>query len=388
MKQIKYVFTDILRNKRVYIFYMIQMIIVLFLIGTVIQSVTETVKGYYAVKKITNAETYVLNDYTNDEHFATLFENETESVIKMRELYEYSINLDIPYYYTQFSYTSDEIDGIDVKQYTVNKNFFDIFNIGISEGRMFNDNDYTINTNEVIPIIVGYKLQNVYNLDKTYSLYDEGTGELHRYKVIGVLNNNAKFYDLYALNTPYNLNYSYIKPLMTSNISELSFSDIDMALSSTVYFSNSIDKVKLIEQKSQKLGLMSYRVDKANSKVDWFISLMTENIQYELATALIVLLFAAIGMSVNLNLIISKNMREFAIHILCGGRYFDIAKRLVLQCLIATILAAIPSIIHIGLNVSVIFTILIVCFITVITSTAPIYKLYKIPVSELLRSVD
>lgn len=123
MKQIKYVFTDILRNKRVYIFYMIQMIIVLFLIGTVIQSVTETVKGYYAVKKITNAETYVLNDYTNDEHFATLFENETESVIKMRELYEYSINLDIPYYYTQFSYTSDEIDGIDVKQYTVNKNF-------------------------------------------------------------------------------------------------------------------------------------------------------------------------------------------------------------------------------------------------------------------------
>ena len=112
---------------------------------------------------------------------------------------------------------------------------------------------------------------------------------------------------------------------------------------------------------------------------------MKERNLYLLSIAAIIVIFAAIGMSTNLSLIISKSMREYSIHILCGGRYIDIAKRLFMQMLILMLIALIPTAISIGLSTSLIVTAIFAVIISVAIMTTPIVKLYSMPINRLLK---
>lgn len=388
MNQFRYVISDIRRNKRTSLFYIIQLAVVLLLLVSTVSSITSTMKGYNAVKKVINSKTYILANHTSDHHFSEMFANEGETVLKLRELYMFSLGLDIPYSYSQFSYVDDIIDGIEIKQYTVDNSFLEIFNIRVVAGRTFTEEDFSLISSGDIPILVGYNLKDTYQLGQTYSFYDGGTGELIKCRVIGVLENNAGYYDLYNLSDHKSLNYSYIKPMMHSNINELSFSDIDMAISSTVYFSEDTETLQKIAVKSQELGLFTYSVETAKSEVEWFVNTIKEKVEYELTIAFVILIFAAVGMSANLSMMVTKNMKEYSIHILCGGMYRNIATRLVLQLLLISLVALLPTIVFWGISLDVLYTLCIMLFVDLIILSFPLYKLYSIHISELLRRFD
>lgn len=385
MKQLKYVFSDFVRNKRVNLFFLIQMIVVFLLVGLSANSIISTMKGYRAVAAIRNAQAYILSDCTPDDRFRDLMEASDENEPKLHKLLNFIKGRNIEKTYSQYSYIVDEFNGLPVLQYTANSSFFEIFGLTCNQGRDFTENDYALSADAAIPIIVGYGLRTTYSLGETYPMRDAGTGMDIHCKVIGVLPRGASFYDFHNLNNEIFLDYSYIKPMQDGNVEAMSFSDVDMAISSSVFFTNNVDEVRSVQQKSKELGLFDYKVSTPQEQIQWFFELMKERNLYLLSIATIIVIFAAIGMSTNLSLIISKSMREYSIHILCGGRYIDIAKRLFMQMLILMLIALIPTAISIGLSTSLIVTAIFAVIISVAIMTTPIVKLYSMPINRLLK---
>lgn len=386
MRQFFYVLCDLKIHKRVNIFFILQMIIVVFLTTFSITLATSTYKGYNALSKIANNNTYILNDYTDPDHLSYLFANESEYIDDLRKLYSYIISSPDFDTYTSYSYIEEQQEnGIEIKQYTSDLNFLEINGIDVSQGRLLNYEDFKLDNKDVIPILVGYKLKDVYKLGNTYTLFDGGTGKEITCQVVGILKNNSGYYNLEAIDQYINLNYSYIKPLMYLNVDSLSYSDIDMAIASTVFFSNDKKAIESVVQRSYELGLFSYSVDSLKSELNSFINTMKNSLEYILGIAVIVFLFASIGMTANLSMMINQNMKEYTIHILCGGRYKDIAIRLSLQLLISIVISIIPSLIYFGINLGTLYSVLLIILAMLTVLIIPLRKLYSIPISELLR---
>lgn len=386
MKQIFYVLSDLKLHKRVNIFFILQMIIVILLTTFSVTLALSTYKGYNALSKIANNNTYVLSDNTDPDHLAYLFANEDKYTDDIRKLYSDIISSQDYYTYTAYSYIDiEQKDGISIKQYTSDLNFLEINGIEVSQGRMLRLEDYELSDINTIPILVGYKLKDMYKLGNIYTLYDGGTGAEISCQVVGILKNNAGYYNLESIDQYINLNYSYIKPLMYMNVNSMSYSDIDMAIASTVFFAEDSENIEAVVEEAYKLGLFSYSVDSLKSELDDFVDTMKESLEFILGIAIIIFLFASVGMTANLNMMIRQNMKEYTIHILCGGRYKDIATRLSLQLSISIIISIIPSLICFGVNMETFYSILLIIVVMSGVLIIPLKKLYSTPISELLR---
>ena len=97
----------------------------------------------------------------------------------------------------------------------------------------------------MLPILIGYELQDKYKLGKEYEFEHGGTGDTFRGKVVGILRKSSKYYELNGLSVSLSLDFSYIVPQSTKNMDNLSFSDLDMAETRMVVFGdkNKIQKI-------------------------------------------------------------------------------------------------------------------------------------------------
>lgn len=386
MKQLKYAFMDILNSKRICFIFIIQMMMAFLLISISLIDIIDLNKGLDKLEKLRQADVYVTIDSTSDEKFGELFENSDETEIALRELYQTILDLNIEGQYTEYSYIDGiNADGMQVEQVTANDKFFEIFNIEIYKGKMFDKDDYSLMSDDVIPIVVGYNLKDTYEIGKTYDMYDCGNGRDMKCKVIGVLKRNSCFYKISNITEEISLNYSYIKPLMINNLSAMSFSDMDMAINSTVYFTSNVSELNKVIQKSAELNLFTLSTEKAEESIDVFADMVREKIDYNMVISVIILFFCVTGMIANLLSMISKMMREFAIHILCGGRYKHIVYRLEFQILVQILIAIIPTLLVLGIRVEVGYSFILGLLISLAIIAAPIYKLYTISISQMVR---
>ena len=71
----------------------------------------------------------------------------------------------------EWGYEEDAPNRIPISEYTVNKEFLDLNNIQVCEGRMFEEEDYQISGNQV-PVLVGKDLQEEYQaLDVSWHIH-------------------------------------------------------------------------------------------------------------------------------------------------------------------------------------------------------------------------
>ena len=227
--------------------------------------------------------------------------------------------------------TLESVDDHDIIEATVSNMFFEIYNIETFQGRMFDEKDFTYQT-EVVPIIIGYGLKDKYHIGQEYVKKDCATNQDIVYKVVGILNKNSTYPSLVDIGREINLNYTYFRPLNIKDISD--FGSMDMAISSTVIFANSEDDVRFIEQKSVELGLFSMDYKKIHARIKEFLYYFKKKMLYQLFIAFVILMFAGISMALNLVTMISQKFKEFSIHLLCGGSIKDIVQRLTFQLVI------------------------------------------------------
>jgi hypothetical protein len=180
------------------------------------------------------------------------------------------------------------------------------------------------------------------------------------------------------------LNFSYIKPL--ANAAHLTeFSDLDMAINSTVVFSSDKTILRAIEKKSSELNLFSIHFTLIQERIDDFLDSYIKQFIYLIGTAIIILLFAMLGMVSALLSLISKNMKDYTIHILCGGRIKNVGLRLMMHVGLIFIIPLISCAFLVGFNLAFIYTIILSLAICIAVLLLPMYKLYFTSVSQMIR---
>lgn len=388
MEQLKYVLEDLRHNKRVNFFFIVQITIVMILISLSISESLRSHRGYQKMERLKTTSAYGLADYTDNDHMQDLFVNASKNLIKMQRLYQFSQTLDISASYAVFSYLDGEIvNGVEEKEVTGDKGFFDFFDLDVISGQGFSEQDYQIasTADQPIPVLIGYQLRNTYQVGETYSKFDCGTGQPAEYHVIGVLKNNSYYYEPHDLSEAVSLDYSIIKPIVRANYSRMSFSDIDMLLSSTVFFTDQPEKLEAIVEKSHEYGLMDYRVKPIADSINDYLDYLKMQLSYKLTVAVIILFFSVIGMSANMNEMLNRHIREYSIHILCGGRYTDIGTRLVLQVMLVSAVSMIPILILHKFSITTLLTLFCLILISGAILLVPLIRLNKTAVATMLR---
>ena len=391
MEQLQYVLRDLRHNKRVNIFFMIQITIVIFLISLSISDMLRAWNGWSRMKRLRTSSAYILGDYTDEEQIHELFQNESKTRIKMQRLYQFTQTVDVSASYAVFQYLNGEnYNGISEREVTGDKNFFEFFDLDVISGQGFSDADYQIasTSGTPVPVLVGYQLQSKYKVGSIYDKYDCGTGEPVQYRVIGTLRSHSCYYEPGDLSTEISLDYAIVKPIIRANYSRMSFSDIDMLLSSTVFFTDQPDHLNAIADKSRELGLMTYRVLPVSDCIDDCLDDLNMQLTYKLTIAVIILLFSGIGMSASMNEMLNRHMREYSIHRLCGGRYTDIGVRLVLQVLLVSAVSMIPVIMMYKFSFTTLLTLLCLLMISGAILLVPLIRLGRTAVSTMLRRAE
>lgn len=97
--------------------------------------------------------------------------------------------------YTMFTYLSNEDadTGIRHTQSYATEPFFNLHDFNLDKGRMFEPNDFLHQADEVIPIVVGYDVQELYKFGETYEIKQFGAPRMIKVKVVGVLDDNSTY---------------------------------------------------------------------------------------------------------------------------------------------------------------------------------------------------
>lgn len=380
---------DIMRNKRVFGVFFIQLAVVLLLVAHSLQLIVKMNTNIKRLDKLKAAKAYVSVDYTTDDKIADIMSNEKRAatVDKLKEFYLYMYGLDCVEQYTVWGYEMGlNPHGIPETQKTANSKFFEVFNFRTIEGRLFRAEDFMAQEEETVPVLIGYNLKACYKLGEIYDFRNGGTGRAFKGKVIGVLEYNSSYPDIADLYYEINLNNTYIIPLNIKYMEKYSgISDFDMAINSTVLFSDNPALVKEIEDKYRSYNVFNVKYVPIQESLNEFVEYMEPQITYEMIVAFIVIIFAEIGIVSAVLLIINRNIKEFGIHILCGAGLRDIIARVVLQLFFTGIAAIIPVVI-IFCNVSVVLlTCAVLLIVEGVTAAIPVYNLKSKKVIEMVR---
>lgn len=251
MSALKYAFKDIRDHKFIMLLFLVLNVIMFFMCGLILNHIDESSSQIKGLKRLRNStdEAYVLVDNTSEEKFDELVRNEKDTVNKYKEFFNSLENSDLTYY-TAYGYDVDVTDkGNTIRQQVITKKFMDVFSLSAVSGRLFNEDDFN-KAQETVPVIVGYELKDYYKLGDTYEFLNGGSGEYFNGTVIGILSKNSEYYELNSIDISLSLDYSYIIPQSTIDISNMEFSDLDMAETRMIVFGSKNELQKIVSTNS------------------------------------------------------------------------------------------------------------------------------------------
>lgn len=387
MGNLKFSLTDILKNLRVNIFFFIQMVVVFLIFTYSMSDVIGLTDWLKRLEPLRNTQAYAVQETTSNEKIQQLFDSPEATIPKLQELYTYMVSSSVDQYSVWGVESFETVNGVEIGQVTANKQFFDFNKLEVLEGRMFSEKDFSYS--DVTPILVGYNLRNEYVLDNVYDLVVPGSETEKSCKVVGVLKNNASYPQFGGFEWFYNLNYTYVVPLLaTEEGLPTSAGDLDMAICSMILFTDDLEFLDSIKKRSADLDLFVLDFHTVKEDIESYASYVKEQIIYQLAILLIILFFACTGMAASLWGLVKKNMREYSIHIFCGGRVLDVALRLVTQVSIVMALALIPTIILFGGSLAVLFAVLLALVLCALILLPALSKLYTTDISSMIRTSE
>ncbi|WP_270526383.1 hypothetical protein [Longibaculum muris] len=370
MRQIKYVFLDYKQRKGSIIILLILSITILFIFNFFAKSFLDSTTSLKSLKKFENQQSFYTVDNTSDDRLNHLMNNKDTIKKELNFFKEIQENYQ---YIMEYGYEIDILDnGETLNQRSVNQSFFELYNLNLYKGTFFSEDDYSSKKN-IIPIIIGYNLKDIYEYGKTYDFINGGTGETFKGKVIGILEINSNFREFNDSETSISLNNSYILPIFNDFKSkDMSFSDIDMALSHLIIFTKNVNQIQEIHN---QLNTFETNFINCKDKIDNMLEIQLHNILFFIGILIFLTLLIIFILWTIFNKMIKQQMNEYGIHILCGATHRDIFIRFILFIFIIIFISHLFVIIINGISLIQIFTL---CFSLIIGLVSLIYPYFKI----------
>ena len=338
MNSIKSAWLNIKESKGINIIFMIQMIVVMLLFADVCMDVTEYISGVNRFEAMRQNNAYINSDTTDDKQLDYLWSNENQSTESAQKLYTY-IKENFKSY-TVWSYNTD-----DEIQYFTDDLFFEMLDIQLFKGTFPKESD---SQSGVTPVIIGYNLKNQYQLGEEYQVCDCSSAKNVKVKIVGVLKNNSTIPSLYEIGSCESLDNAVIFPITDRYLSD--FANLDMAINSTVVFTDDKNDLISIEKKSAELNLFSIKYQSIQDNINDYLTILEDKLQNRLILIGIISCFAIFSMVLNMLNLISKKKKDFSIHFMTGATKLDIIRQVIIQVMILFIPAAAILLIYSGLS--------------------------------------
>lgn len=383
MKQWKYVLMDIRSRKGILVIFLLEIMAIMLLFSNAINSMVVTQNKLEKVSSLRNSNAYIAVDNTSDEKMQQIL-NDEDCTVKLADFFNWLENDNIKYC-SEFGYDiSMNGEGIIESQKSVTKDFFNMFGISVSRGRVFSDSEYEHEAS-ICPVVIGAELEKKYKLNEVYKFENGGLGTEFKGKVIGVLSKNSMYYNLNNINMPIYLDNSYIVPVNTNyNTEKFSFSDYDMALSHMVIFDNSTDKMEQISKALSALNLFDINFISADEQTQEILHNVADEMLMQFMLAIFILIFTLVCINISFHKMIIQNMYEYGIHMICGATVQDLIRRFFLFVYtiigIALVLVIIITCDYITAIISVLFGLVL----GIIVLIYPFVKLRKLAIIQIV----
>jgi len=391
-KQLKYAWGDILDHKLRYISLFFQTLAVCALVSVIFSILLDTNNFQNRLNGIMQSqeeEIYLLIDMSSTEKINDITNNK-ESLLWMRELFEF-----IKGSSSFTSYTSNHqnygisLPNENLEEFSVidpdnafflviiDNEFQDVFKLKCAEGRIFSTDDFK-DTGSEIPLLLGYDFQKYYDLD---DMIVDNEGKC--YRIVGFLEKSSFFLDPLKGEVIYWLDKAFVAPLQPDKFKDIL--DYDSAILSTFIITDDTGNLQLIQEKSNELGLYTFEFRSFTEQLKVIIDYANYKIEYLGFIMTIILIFAIISFISTLVQFITTHTKEFAIHLLCGGRIIDIINRILIQVFIVILLSDIVVIIIHKLSMVSLLTIASSLLIGLIIIIYPVVMLSKKQLNTILK---
>lgn len=392
--QLKYALEDIWRKKIYFILFFTQIMIITLLITECFSLMHKKQEAFNYLSKTFNIpNVYYVSLAEKEKYVGGEYE---ESI--MKDLYTYANESKD---YTVFSNIEDyiEIKGIPqnslsveieqgqtkvqaYKSLAISHNFIDVFDLVLSKGEFF-DSNWEYMSNESIPVVLGYSYQKFMNINDEFVNADN-----LKYKVVGFLQEGQSFVDISSGKGVIELNDMVLIPMDVTKFDDMYVNGnyaYETYLENATIIAKNKNDITELRNITEKSRLYNYNFNSVEG-LSRYMEMSTEkSVGVFLFISIWIIIFAFSLVIINTLEFVRKNLREFSIHIFCGGNRSDIALRIFLQIFIVWILSSISSLLVSNQSFIVLGVSGVILFLCLVTCIPSFIKLFSLQISDILR---
>lgn len=256
----------------------------------------------------------------------------------------------------------DKISGDIYDVYGVTPAFFDYYNITVAQGRLFSDDEYGGDGNN-IPVVVGSTAADGYSVGDKY---------LDKYEIVGILKPGQYAYWMYSDMEATSVDTAVYMPIMGKEF--LNENGIDYP--TLLIFADNKSALSAINEKAAELGIYGYNFVSINDMIKQRSDTFLQNSMVMIIIGAIILVLCLLSLIETMLTYVRKNISELLIHVICGATINDIILRVGAGAFFAVFLSGVimAVILH---TLTAIIAIIITGIIAVIVSLIPVVTTLK-----------
>ncbi len=371
------------KNKKIFTPFIIQMIIVFLILPNSLLTSVNTISGISRLKKLEINNAYIMEDYTTDATLSELLRNREEAEKRFKDLFLQLNEQGKRGYGVVQSSVVAELCGVSYSPVCTNDIFFDINKMTLSEGAFFDGK-----SNSAIRVVLGNAFKNIVKVGDNYT-FCATNGKALNMTVTGILNSKTTYPkkdDPKTMINADNCIFINISDLITCGLADVPTFD--------VYFFNYI----VLDENDETIHEVWDIFDSSKTKTlfprkynEFLQDYSTDGKQvlgFQLICSLIITVFSVINMLSCIYVMIERNMKEFAINIICGAQRKDLFFIFALQFIFVMIWPVLLNLCIFKDFKALAISILIAIILSLICLSVPLYKIGKIPISNIIRRCE
>ncbi len=358
-EKIQLIINDIRSSLPLYLLIFCQLLLVFYVVGSGCDFLSEAGNG--------TAAQDISYDSRNDNYYV---KSKTDDEITMAisgETNELSYYIGANYKTVAFAYLDslvygDNISGDIYDVYGITPFFFDYYNITVAQGRLFSDDEYGGDGNN-IPVVVGSTAANGYSVGDKY---------LDKYEIVGILKPGQYTYWMYSDMEATSVDTAVYMPIMGKEF--LKENGIDYP--TQLIFAENKNALSAINEKAAELGIYGYNFISINDMIKQRSDTFLQNSAIMIIIGAIILVLCLLSLIETMLTYVRKNISELLIHVICGATINDIILRVGAGAFFAAFLSGVimAVILH---TLTATIAIIITGMIAIIVSLIPVVTTLK-----------
>ena len=358
-EKIELIINDIRSSLPLYLLIFCQLLLVFYVVSSGCDFLSEAGNGTAAqdISYDSRNDNYYVKSKTDDEITMAISGETNELSYYIGENYK-----TVDFAYLDSLVYGDNISGDIYDVYGVTPAFFDYYNITVAQGRLFSDDEYGGDGNN-IPVVVGSTAADGYSVGDKY---------LDKYEIVGILKPGQYTYWMYSDMDATSVDTAVYMPIMSKEF--LKENGIDYP--TQLIFAENKNALSAINEKAAELGIYGYNFVSLNDMIKQRSDTFLQNSMVMIIIGAIILVLCLLSLIETMLTYVRKNISELLIHVICGATINDIILRVGAGAFFAVFLSGVimAVIMH---TLTATIAIIITGMIAIIVSLIPVVTTLK-----------